>query len=222
MRRSELIAELADRILARKHAARPLRVAIDGRCAAGKTSLADELAARISALRPACQVLRPSVDGFHQLRARRYAQGEFSAQGYYDDAYDYDAIVRLLLKPLSGDAFPVHCRQVSSDVRRDMAIDAPAVLVDANAVLLFEGIFVLRDAIDAYWDFRILVDVDAEVAIARAVERDAGESGARDAIEKKYRLRYEPAWQIYREREMPEAKANVIVNNDDLTDPGLA
>lgn len=222
MRRSELIAELADRILARKHAARPLRVAIDGRCAAGKTMLADELAARISALRPKIQVLRPSVDGFHHLRARRYAQGEFSPQGYYDDAYDYDAIVRLLLKPLSGDTFPVHCRQVSSDVRRDMAVDAPPVLVDANAVLLFEGIFVLRDAIDAYWDFRILVDVDAEVSIARAVQRDAAGSGARDVIEKKYRVRYEPAWQIYLEQERPASKADVIVHNGEPGNPTLS
>jgi uridine kinase len=221
MRRSELIAELTDAILARKQTARPLRVAIDGRCAAGKTMLADELAAQISRSRPEIQVLRPSVDGFHHLRARRYTKGEFSAQGYYDDAYDYGAIVELLLKPLSGDTFPAQCRQVSADVRRDMPIDAPPVLVDANAVLLFEGIFVLRDAINAYWDLRILVDVNAEVSLARAVERDAGESGPRDVIEKKYRLRYEPAWQIYVERERPATKANMIVRNGDLQNPTL-
>jgi len=219
MRRSALIAELADTILARKLDARPLRVAIDGRCAAGKTMLADELAAQISARWPGIQVLRPSVDGFHHLRARRYAQGEFSAQGYYDDAYDYDAIVELLLKPLSGATFPAHCRQVSSDVRRDLAVDAPPILVGANAVLLFEGIFVLRDAINGYWDLRILVDVDAGVSIERAVARDAGESGSREVIEKKYRLRYEPAWQIYLGRERPESKADVIVHNGDLQNP---
>lgn len=221
MQRSALIAELADTILARKRASRPLRVAIDGRCAAGKTMLADELAAQISARRPGFQVLRPSVDGFHHLRARRYAQGEFSAQGYYEDAYDYNAIVELLLKPLSGDTFPAQCRQVSSDVRHDMPVDAPPVLVGANAVLLFEGIFVLRDAINAWWDLRILVDVDAATSIARAVERDAGENGQRDVIEKKYCLRYEPAWQIYVERERPESKANVIVQNRDVKNPTL-
>jgi uridine kinase len=102
-----------------------------------------------------------------------------------------------------------------------MPIDAPPVLVDANAVLLFEGIFVLRDAINAYWDLRILVDVNAEVSLARAVERDAGESGPRDVIEKKYRLRYEPAWQIYVERERPATKANMIVRNGDLQNPTL-
>jgi len=219
MRRSELIADLADTILARKLPARPLRVAIDGRCAAGKTMLADELAARISACRPELQVLRPSVDGFHHLRARRYARGEYSAQGYYDDAYDYAAIVELLLKPLSGSTFPVHCRQVSSDVRRDMPVDAPPVLVGTNAVLLFEGIFVLRDAINEYWDLRVLVDVDAATSIERAVERDAAGSGARDVIEQKYRLRYEPAWQIYIERERPESKADVIWRNEDLQNP---
>src|SRR5437763_14570660 len=77
---------------------RPLRVAVDGRTASGKTTLSDELAALIRDLdRP---VIRTSIDGFHRPQAERYARGRYSAQGYYHDARDLAAIVTLLLAPL--------------------------------------------------------------------------------------------------------------------------
>src|SRR5437867_12685667 len=77
-------------------------------------------------------------------------------------------------------------------IRTDMPDDAPPVFVGANAVLLFDGIFLGRKELDPYWDLRILVGVDSETSIARAVRRDAGASDPRE-LEKKYRLRYEPS-----------------------------
>jgi len=143
MTRVELLTHLSEQIVARKREGRPLRVGIDGRCAAGKTMLADELGTVLKAR--GFEVLRPSVDGFHHPRERRYRQGEYSARGYYEDAYDYDAVVRALIAPLAE-----------------------------NTILLFEGIFVFRSRINAYWDYRILVDVDAETSLARSVIRDTG------------------------------------------------
>ncbi len=153
MSRAELLEFLAAEIIARKRAARPLKVGIDGRCAAGKTTLADELGRVLRA--GGCVVLRPSVDGFHHPRARRYRQGEFSALGYYEDAFDYEALAERLLAPLSGAKFPALCRQVSFDLRAELPAEEPAVSVDANTILLFDGIFVFRSRINAYWDYRI-------------------------------------------------------------------
>jgi hypothetical protein len=77
---------------------RPVRVAIDGRTASGKTTLADELAALLTARgRP---VIRTSIDGFHRPKAERYARGRTSPEGYYYDSRDLDAVTRLLLAPL--------------------------------------------------------------------------------------------------------------------------
>lgn len=222
MKRSELIAYLVDEIVARKNASRPLRIAVDGRCASGKTTLADELATAITARWPELEILRPSIDGFHYPRESRYRQGEFSAHGYYEDAYDYAMIIESLLRPLSGNDFPVWCKQMCHDWRTDLPADAPPVPVGANAVLLFEGVFVLRKAINPYWDLRILVDVDAECSISRAVERDAGDVGSREITLNKYRLRYEPAWQLYIEEEHPELKADFVVHNEDILNPTLS
>jgi len=220
MKRSELIAYLAAEIIKRKNGAKPLRVGIDGRCASGKTMLTDELASALGSARPDLAVLRPSVDGFHHRRERRYRQGEYSPIGYYEDAFDYQTIVKCLLEPLSGNMFPVSCKQVSHDWRTDLRDDAPAVSVTADTILLFEGLFLFRREINPFWDFRILLEIDAQLSIARAVRRDTG-IDSRETVEKKYRLRYEPAWQIYCGNEHPAAKADVILDNRDIPNPTI-
>jgi len=190
MTRAALLTLLSEQIVARKREGRPLKVGIDGRCAAGKTMLADELGTVLKAR--GFEVLRPSVDGFHHPRERRYRQGEYSARGYYEDAYDYDAVVRALIAPLAE-----------------------------NTILLFEGIFVFRSRINAYWDYRILVDVDAETSLARSVIRDTGLIGPAQVVRRKFEERYEPAWQIYVDQENPESKADVVIDNRKVDKPQI-
>jgi uridine kinase len=190
MTRPDLLTVLARQIVARKAEGRPLKVGIDGRCAAGKTMLADELGQVLRAR--GFEVLRPSVDGFHHPREHRYRQGEYSARGYYEDAYDYDAVVSALLRPLSG-----------------------------NTILLFEGIFVFRRQINSYWDYRILVDVDAETSCARSVIRDTGVIGPADVVRRKFDERYEPAWQMYVVEQDPEIAADVVIDNRGVDNPQI-
>jgi uridine kinase len=209
---------LADEIRRRKPTSRPLKVAIDGRCASGKTTLADALAPLVRGR--GFDVLRPSVDGFHQPKAARYRQGEYSAAGYYEDAFDYGAIVTHLLSPLSGSEFPAVCRQASHDLRTDVPIEA-SIRASADSVLLFDGVFLFRRELDAYWDFRILVHVDAATSVSRAVERDADGAGAVDVIRRKYERRYEPAWLMYDALEEPARKADVIIDNEDFVRPAF-
>jgi uridine kinase len=215
MGRTELLTFLADRIVARKSAAYPLKVGIDGRCAAGKSMLADELG-RILGAR-GFEVPRPSVDGFHHPRERRYRQGEYSARGYYEDAFDYEALRRSLLEPLSGHIFPVMCHEVTFDYRVDLPVVAPPVSVGANCILLFEGLFLFRREINAYWDCRVLLDIDPETALSRALVRDTVDPP--DVIRRKYAARYEPAWQIYIAEQDPEAFADVVIDNRDVAFP---
>jgi uridine kinase len=132
------------------------------------------------------------VDGFHHPREWRYRQGEYSARGYYEDAYDYDAVVRALIAPMAE-----------------------------NTILLFEGIFVFRSRINAYWDYRILVDVDAATSLARSVIRDTGLIGPAEVVRRKLEVRYEPAWQMYVAEVNPEAEADVVIDNRETANPQI-
>src|SRR6266498_4729105 len=97
MQRSALLNALAARIVA-THRHHPRRVAIDGVDAAGKTTLADELAEVIQTR--GRRVISASIDGFLHPRAVRYRLGEASANGYYFDSFNYEAVKVDLLDPL--------------------------------------------------------------------------------------------------------------------------
>ena len=88
---------------------RRLRIAIDGLTAAGKTSLGHELAPRLADRgRP---VLRASLDDFKRPWRERHLYDRESGEGYYRNAFDYDAAARLLLEPAgpAGDGVVALC-----------------------------------------------------------------------------------------------------------------
>ena len=103
--RRGVLPELASHItrVEREH---PVRVAIDGVDAAGKTTLADELVAPLE--RAGRQVVRASIDGFHHPEAIRRRRGSLSAEGYYRDSFDHATLAEELLLPLGpgGDRRP--------------------------------------------------------------------------------------------------------------------
>ncbi|PWW64733.1 hypothetical protein DFQ13_103707 [Actinokineospora spheciospongiae] len=88
--RGELIGRLAEAISSAT-IAHPLRVAIDGPPAAGKTTLADELAVVLRAQDR--DVIRATVDDFLFPRAQRYRRGRYSAEGCYLDAHDHADVI---------------------------------------------------------------------------------------------------------------------------------
>jgi len=98
--RGELLDRLAGAIES-VMTSHPLRVAVDGPPAAGKTTLADELALILRAR--GREVIRASTESFHLPRAQRYRRGEFSPEANYHDSFDYDTLRRVLLDPLGPD-----------------------------------------------------------------------------------------------------------------------
>ena len=95
--RSQVLEELTNQIIQIKQP-HPVRVAIDGPDAAGKTTLAQELSALVQARGRA--VIRASIDGFHNPARIRHSRGATSAEGYYFDSFNYEALTESLLVPL--------------------------------------------------------------------------------------------------------------------------
>ena len=147
----------------------PIRVAIDGIDGAGKTSMADELVEPLTALgRP---VIRASVDGFHRPRAERYRRGEASPEGYYRDSFDNAALTSALLEPL-GPAGDRRFRTAIFDYRSEGPVSQRVRTADRRAVLLFDGVFLLRPELVRSWDFTIFVKTDIQYRTrARGISR---------------------------------------------------
>ena len=208
--RAPRLAEIVRRILPLKYGL-PTLVAVDGLTASGKTTLANELATIVRlAGRPA---IRASADDFHRNDEARHHRGRFSPEGYYEDSFDYDGLVRLLLTPLGSGG---NRRFVTTNQP-----DTPAWTAANNAILIVDGVFLLRPELEAWWDYSIFVDISRELSMERGVARDTGVLGDEAEVRKLYEERYLPGEALYMERVNPRAKANVIVDNTDPSEPLL-
>jgi uridine kinase len=218
MTRKELVLDLALRI-SRIPCAHPVRVAIDGVDAAGKTSLADELVAPLERLgRP---VIRASIDGFHNPSSVRYRRGETSAEGYFRDSFNYPALIEALLYPLdpAGDR---QFRRAIFDVRANTPVESPVENAAENAALLFDGVFLLIPELRPYWDYSVFVRAAFDVTLARAETRDRELFGSASKTRARYEQRYVPGQRLYLAEVDPGRHASVIVDNDDVTSPRLS
>ncbi|QRE77312.1 uridylate kinase [Methylobacterium aquaticum] len=215
--RTEVLREVAERIDRLRHG-HPVRVAIDGRTASGKTTLADELAGLLVGLgRP---VIRTSIDGFHRPRVERYARGRHSPEGYYHDARDLPAVVTLLLAPLGPRGDGTY-RTASFDLDADAPIAQEPRRAAEDAILIVDGTFLQRSELSDHWDATLFVRTSVETAEARGLGRDRDRLGGEAAARDLYAGRYRPAYVLYESLCDPEAKSDAIIDNDDLAFPRL-
>lgn len=215
MERRNLVEDVARRIagIERTH---PVRVAIDGVDAAGKTTFADELALALSDLsRP---VIRASIDGFHNRAAIRYRRGALSPEGYFHDSFNYRALVETLLQPL-GPGGSLAFRRAVFDFRTDTIVDASLERAERNAILLLDGVFLLRPELRAHFDYSIFLRADFSTTLARAERRDLELLGNIEEIRRRYHERYIPGQRIYLTTAEPERWASIVIDNNDPGQP---
>jgi uridine kinase len=217
MKRSQAIEKLTGEITRLKQP-HPVRVAIDGVDAAGKTTLADELVKPIEAL--GRTVIRASIDGFHNPRKIRYQEGPDSPEGYYLHSFDEKALKTALLDPL-GPGGGLLYRSRVFDFKTDRPITAPAERANGDEILLFDGVFLLRPELADAWDYVIFVDVSFETSLARAMRRDQYLFGDAEELRRLYNRRHIPGQQIYLQRCQPKAKALAVLDNNDPANPTL-
>ncbi|SIR97894.1 cytidylate kinase family protein [Micromonospora avicenniae] len=212
--RDEVLGRLAEAV-GSVAVAHPTRVAIDGPPAAGKTTLADELAVVLRA--QGRDVIRATIDDFVFPRAQRYPRGEYSAEGCYFDAHDYDALNRVLLDPL-GPGGDRRFQPAVYDHTADTVLSPPVTTAPAGAVLLFDGVFLMRPELIDRWDLRIFVSTALEETVNRAVFREHQVS-SRAEVERRWRQRYIPSQQLYFATVRPTDHVDIIVHNDEPQQP---
>ncbi len=216
--RTELIEAVAEQIVAL--ADHRLRVAVDGLSAAGKTSFAHELAAAVRSLgRP---TLRATFDDFKKPWRDAIEKGydRMSGDGYYRNAPDFESARSLLLEPAGpdGSGRVVLCAHdpLTGTDHRSVEVRAPD-----NAVLIVDSVFAFRPEYDQFWDVRIWLDIDESLSVERGVGRDAEMEGGAEEAERLHRERYLASERIYIAEVDPMSRADVIIDNRDLTNPRL-
>ncbi|NAZ84087.1 uridine kinase [Kineococcus sp. R8] len=196
-----------------------LRVAVDGRSGAGKTTFGHELAAELRAR--GRSTARASLDDFkHPWRhAREHGYDRTSGRGYYENAYDLAAVRAELLTP-AGPRGSGRVTLCGHDPLTGVDHRSTRVELLDDTVLVVDSVFAFRPEIDELWDYRIWLEVGAEDALRRGIARDTDREGAAEA-EALHRNRYHVAEAHYLSVADAPGRADVLVENTDLDAPVL-
>jgi len=217
MKRQELIEKLSDIIINTK-LSYPVRVGIDGVDASGKTVLAEEIYNHLK--QSSRQIIRVSIDGFHNPKKIRYQKGRNSAEGYYLDSFNNQAVIDNILIPLGPDGNLKYITK-TFNFKIDQKVDSKEETANKNAILIMEGVFLFRSELINYWDLKIFVDADFKNTMERAKKRDGYYLGEQSEIEEKYNIRYIPGQKLYIEQSNPKEKADIVVDNNDFNNPNI-
>ena len=217
MQRKELIKIIVNEIrkLELEH---PVRVGVSGITASGKSTLAQEIALEIVSRGYPC--IKASIDDFHHPKKLRYSQALSLADAYYENAHDYDAIIERLLKPLGKGGNLIYQTQ-SLDLETDIPVNPEPQVAAINSILVVDGTFLFKEKLNDYWDFRIFVDTNFQIALKRGIQRDKARLGGELATKQRYLVRYHKASIMYINDCMPISKAQVIVSNNDFNFPEM-
>ncbi|MEU4194809.1 uridine kinase [Kribbella sp. NPDC026611] len=216
--RGWVLGELAEAVLG-VEVAHPVRVAVDGCSAAGKTTLADELAQVLQA-RTDRAIIRIGIDYFKRAYELRTAYPGDSPESYYLDSWDNDAIRERLLLPLGpgGDRrYVVALRDSSSRT----VLDLPVQFAAPDAVVLVDGAFLQRPELLDLWDLRIYVHVGFDVVLRRGIARDQAWMDSAEDAERRYLSKYIPGERLYVDQVRPRERAQLVVDNEDPARPVL-
>jgi uridine kinase len=211
--RAELMDLLEDSVETRS-AGRPVRVAVDGCAASGKTTMADELV--VVPHQRGRHVIRAWVDDFLRPRSERYRRGQYSGQACYQDAFDYPALTGRLLDPL-GPGGTLEYQTAVYDHHDDIAVCPVTAKAPADAVLVLDGVFLLRPELRGRWDLKIHLSVQPSEILRRGRIRDLDLHGSIEEVDR----RYLPAQEIYQADDRPIEHADLIVINDDPARPAV-
>ncbi len=216
--RDEGIAALANTVTSLR-LGHPTRVAVEGRSAAGKTTLADELADAVRGR--GREVIRASIDDFHRPGHKdRSRRGGWTPRSYYDEGYDYDAFRGLLLRPL-GPGGCRRCRTALFDAFHDAWLPEEWHVVGDQAVTIIDGIFLLRPGLADLWDYVVWLDIDMETMVARARRRDMAWVGSEQVVEERYRRHWIPTHELYERLVEPRTHAHAVIDNRNLQAPRI-
>jgi uridine kinase len=212
MEPSELFSKIIGEVESRKGDV-VFMVGIDGVDAAGKTTFAASLSEELRKRNH--NVIEASMDGFHNPREIRYKQGKDSPEGYYRDSFNINAVMVLLIEPLrDGRLYQTQ----AFDYKTNLATPFAGTLAEPGAILVFEGVFSFGEDLRAFWDYRVYLDISPEESLRRGVERDPDEKAE---ITRKYRVRYLPGQELYKDEAKPRETADIIVDYNDPENPGI-
>jgi uridine kinase len=150
------------------------------------------------------------IDGWLNLPARRFNRDN-PAEHFYLNAFRFDEMFSRLVLPLRDQK----SIRLEADLAEETANTYHKYVYEFRDidVILLEGVYLLKRAFTAYYDFSIWLECTFETALERAIAR-AQEGLPLGETVKAYHEIYFPAERIHFERADPKGAATIVLAND--------
>jgi len=86
------------------------------------------------------------------------------------------------------------------DVSGRISVDSGVRVAADDAVLVADGVFLLKPVLNPHWDLRVYLDIDLADVQARGTDRDQAWMTSKEAAAERYRTFYVPCKQLYQAR----------------------
>jgi HAD superfamily hydrolase (TIGR01549 family) len=210
-RKLPVFDKILKEIIKRKEENKPFVVGITGIDGAGKTTFAAAFDKYLLSRNFQTQMIH--LDDFHNPETIRYA-GENPAENYYSHSFNLDDLISKLLEPLREN------REFSTtltilNLQTDKYDIEKEYNFYPNTIVIFEGVFLLREELSQYTDYTIFLEIPFEESKRRGKERELR------AIIEKYETKYLPAQKKYLALFPPDTHADMIIDNINWEYPSI-
>ncbi|MGK7933203.1 MAG: uridine kinase [Microcystaceae cyanobacterium] len=198
------ISEMRSQTLTR----RSLLVAISGIDGSGKGLVADKLFHSLQ--NKGYKIALIGLDVWHNSQDIRFSPTN-PAQHFYDNAFRWEQLFNSLLIPLKNKK-SIQLNAELLDMKSDNLYPYTYDFKDID-IILFEGIFILKEPFIKEYDFKIWVDCSFETALQRALLR--GQEGLpEEQVIHDYQTIYFAAQRIHFQKDNPQEVASLIIDNN--------
>ncbi|TVU53228.1 MAG: uridine kinase [Arthrospira sp. PLM2.Bin9] len=186
----------------------PVLVAISGIDASGKGYITAQIVKILS--QGNLRVASINIDGWLNLPHQRFSQINPAAH-FYQYAIRFDQLFSQLVFPLR------QLRSVSLEVNytQETATEYQKhrYKFDNIDIIILEGIFLLKQEFQSYYDLSFWIECSWETALERAIRRSQEGLSQQETV-KAYQAIYFPAQKIHWERDKPRQAVTARINND--------
>ncbi len=188
-------------------------IGITGIDCSGKSHFAQSVSDYLSSQK--IQNIVVHVDDFLYEKSIRY-QSEDEIENYFFHTFNYKKLVLEILEPVkTGQVVDIELDLL--DENTDKYISKKEFKITENALVILEGVFLLRDAIRKYLDYTIFLDIDISRCLERADIRDKDRWD--ENIEARYKRKYIPTQRMYLNKYDPKILADIIIDNNNFDRP---
>ena len=208
-RRIPIFGKIESEIKKRKKTQRPFVLGVTGIDASGKTLFSKDLELFLLSKRYKTQMIH--LDDFHNPTSVRYS-GDNPADNYYNLSFNIDQIISKLLIPIRT-ITPYRVTLPILNLETDKYDLEKEYIFDADTIVIFEGVFLLRKELSPYIDYTVYLEISYEESLSRGQLRNT------EDIVEKYATKYLAAQRKHLAEYPPEKHANLIVDNSNWGHP---